>query len=332
VERVVLSILKDDKDVALWSPYFKLIPYRIPTFRIEELSEVMSNLPINADIPPLFIISTRLYPEDVPKLIESIREHLSNSEFLLIASDPDAFPPLQPLKRDNVRHLIINPSSTRLSNISNEFAQFRTVVTKLIEGHPLKVSDYLKPGTETFEFRISSSDQKEELVASLENLISGAEPEIELLRQKGALLVDEMFENALYGAPQEENGALLYAKGQVRSIESKETIIFRYGFDGECIAMEMEDNWGSLSPDTVLECLAAPHDDPEICEESGGRGLFIIWRFLDHLHVHIDPGKQTVVGGQVKLTTADNLIERKGFHITTSHANKECNHNSACCY
>ncbi len=332
MERVVLSILKDDKDVALWSPYFKMIPYCIPTFRIEELSETMSNLPRKGGISPLIIISTRLYPEDAPKLIEKIKEYQPNSDFLLIASTPDASPPLQPLVRDNVRHLIINPASTHLSNINNESAQFRTVVTKLIEGHPLKVSDYLKPGTETFEFRISSSDQKEELIANLENLISGAEPEIELLRQKGALLVDEMFENALYGAPQEENGALLYAKGQVRSIESKETIIFRYGFDGECVAMEMEDNWGSLSPDTVLECLATPHDNPEICEETGGRGLFIIWRFLDHLHVHIDPGKQTVVGGQVKLTTADNLIVKKGFHITTSHASKECNHNSVCCY
>jgi len=289
--------------------------------RVEELFEAMPNLARKGINPPLFIISTRLYPEKAPKLIEKIRKWLPNSDFLLIASDSNAFPPLQPLVRDNVRHLIINPESTHLLNIDRESAQFRTVVTKLIEGRPLKICDYLKPGTETYEFRVSSSDQKEELIAGLEDLISGSGPEIELLRQKGALLVDEMFENALYGAPHEKNGASIYAKGQLRQVDSKENIVLRYGFDGECIAMEMEDSWGSLSPDAVLECLATNHDSHEICEEAGGRGLFIIWRFLDHLHVHIDPGRQTVVGGQVKLVTAENLIEKKGFHITTCRTN-----------
>lgn len=321
MKRVVLSIIKDDIDRALWSPYFKMISNSIPMLRVEELFEAMPNLARKGINPPLFIISTRLYPEKAPKLIEKIRKWLPNSDFLLIASDSNAFPPLQPLVRDNVRHLIINPESTHLLNIDRESAQFRTVVTKLIEGRPLKICDYLKPGTETYEFRVSSSDQKEELIAGLEDLISGSGPEIELLRQKGALLVDEMFENALYGAPHEKNGASIYAKGQLRQVDSKENIVLRYGFDGECIAMEMEDSWGSLSPDAVLECLATNHDSHEICEEAGGRGLFIIWRFLDHLHVHIDPGRQTVVGGQVKLVTAENLIEKKGFHITTCRTN-----------
>jgi anti-sigma regulatory factor (Ser/Thr protein kinase) len=322
VKREVIAIIKDDEDMALWSPYFNKISDSIHMLRIEDLTETISNLAERDIIPPLIIISTRLYPEMAPSLIEDIREWLPNSEFLLIASNSDAFPPLQPLVRDNVRHLVINPESTHLLNVDRESAQFCTAVTKLIQGNLLKISDYLKPGTETYEFRVSSSEQKEELIAGLEELISGNGPEIELLRQKGALLVDEMFENALYGAPHEENGAAIYAKGQFRQVDSRENIILRYGFDGECIAMEMEDSWGSLSPDAVLECLATNHDSHDICEEIGGRGLFIIWRFLDQLHVHIDPGRQTVVGGQVKLVTADNLIEGKGFHITTCRTNQ----------
>ncbi|NVN92916.1 MAG: ATP-binding protein [Desulfuromonadales bacterium] len=317
MKRVVLAIIKDDQDIDLWSPYFNKISPTIHMLRIEDLAETMSSL-LGMDIySPLIIISTRLYPNASPSLIEDIREWFPNSEFLLLASSSDDFPPLQPLVRDNVRHLVINPESSHLLNVDRESAQLCTAVSKLIEGKPLKIRDYLKPGTETYEFRVSSSEQKEELISGLEELISGDGPEIELLRQKGALLVDEMFENALYGAPHQKNGAFIYAKGQFRQIDARETIILRYGFDGECIAMEMEDNWGSLSPDAVLECLAVNHDSNEFCEENGGRGLFIIWRFLDHLHVHIDPGRQTVVGGQVKLLTAENLVEKKGFHITT---------------
>ena len=318
MKRSVLTIIKDDVDLAQWLPYFNKISDSIQLLRIEDLSDTMSNLQKKEIAPPLFIISTRLYPEYAPHLIEEIRERLPTSEFLLIASNSDAFPSLLPLVRDNVRHLVINPESTHLMNVDRESAQFCTAVTKLIEGNPLKISDYLKAGTETYEFRVFSSEQKEELIAGLEELISGNGPDFDLLRQKGALLVDEMFENALYGAPHEENGASIYTRGQLRHVDPWENIILRYGFDGECIAMEMEDGWGTLSPGAVLECFATNHDRHEICEEIGGRGIFIIWRFLDHLHVHIEPGRLTVVGGQVKLVTAENLVDNKGFHITTS--------------
>lgn len=320
VKRVVVALFKDDQDIALWSPYFSRISAPLHLLRIEDLAQTLASLRGRDPVPPLFVISTRLYPHASPRLVEDIRGWFPGSEFLLLASGSDTFPALQPLVRDNVRHLVINPEGTQLVNVARESAQLCTAVSKLIEGRPLNISDYLKPGTETFQFRVSSSEQKEELISGLEELISGDGPEMELLRHKGALLVDEMFENALYGAPHRENGASIYAKGQVRQIDARETIILRYGFDGECIAMEMEDNWGSLSPDAVLECLAANHDSHEFREEQGGRGLFIIWRFLDHLHVHIDPGRQTVVGGQVRLLTAENLVEKKGFHITTGSA------------
>jgi anti-sigma regulatory factor (Ser/Thr protein kinase) len=52
-------------------------------------------------------------------------------------------------------------------------------------------------------------------------------------------------------------------------------------------------------------------------EEIGGRGLFIIWRFLDSLHIRINPGKQTVIGGHIRLASAGKFSETKGFHIST---------------
>jgi anti-sigma regulatory factor (Ser/Thr protein kinase) len=54
----------------------------------------------------------------------------------------------------------------------------------------------------------------------------------------------------------------------------------------------------------------------ELAYDEGGRGLFIIWRFLDQFHVSIKPGKETVIGGHVRVTSPLDLDEPKGFHIS----------------
>jgi len=179
------------------------------------------------------------------------------------------------------------------------------------------MDDYIIPGTPVHEFRVSSSEQKETLIAELESVIDGHSTECEMLRMKGALLADEMLENALYAAPRGESSDPLYRKGEKRTLSDKENVVFRYGFDGESLALEVTDGWGTLSSEAFLEhstrnlnCIG-PH------EEIGGRGLFIIWRFLDSLHIRISPGQQTVIGGHVRLASAGKLSETTGFHIST---------------
>lgn len=314
--RSITAIFKDDADMAQWAPCFQRFGNLVQKLLFRDIPDTMAHFHEQCIKPALFIISTRLYPLENPDLIEKIRKLCPNSEFLLIASPLDPFPPLDPLVNDNVRHLVIDFEATK--DGSDGSSLLYTVVNKLLEMAPLKIKDYLKLGTCIHEFSVSSTEQKEELIRCLELLICGEGPDVELLRQKGALLADEMLENAFYGAPRDEKGASRYEKGAQRLIHPHETILFRFGFDGACLAMEMEDNWGSLAPKTVLEYLAINQNSRDICDEMGGRGLFIIWRFLDHMHIHIEPGKQTVVGGQVKLMMEEDISENKGFHITCS--------------
>ncbi len=312
----ITAIFKDEEDRAQWAPCFKRFGNHVRMYLIRDLPDTMAHFHAECITPALFIISTRLYPEGNPCLIKGIKGLCPNSEFLLIASPLDPLPPLDPLVKDNVRHLVIDQEKESAAIAGNETSLLCTVVNRLLEMAPLKIRDYLKPGTCIQEFRVSSTEQKEELISCLEHLIGGEGPDVELLRQKGALLADEMLENAFYGAPRDDNGASRYAKGEHRLIHPYENILFRFGFDGTYLAMEMEDNWGSLAPNTVLEYLATNQNSREVCDEMGGRGLFIIWRFLDHMHIYIEPGRQTVVGGQVKLIMEENLSENKGFHIT----------------
>jgi hypothetical protein len=302
--RTITAIFKDDADKKQWIPCFRRFGNLVQMFSAQDIADNLAHFHELCVTPALFIISTRLYPLENPY-----------SEFLLIASSLDPFPPLNPLIEDNVRHLVIDMEDDSATNGGNDSSLLHIIVNRLLEMAPLKMEDYLKPGTCIHEFSVSATGQKEEIIGRLELLIGGDGPDIELLRQKGALLADEMLENAFYGAPRDEKGAARYEKGEQRPIHPLETVLFRFGFDGACLAMEMEDNWGSLAPDTVLEYLAINLNSRDVCDEMGGRGLFIIWRFLDYMHIHIEPGRQTIVGGQVKL---ENIPENRGFHITCS--------------
>jgi len=315
MEKKVLVIVRDADDKAYWKPYVRRLAKIVDMVELKTLSCKGSGRKLPAN-PCLIIISTKVYPEASPLLVESLAGLYPSSEFLLAVSSEDPLPPLNPLVRDDIRHLVINPDKRTFGKDAAS-SLISLAIRKIAERDMIRLGDYLKTGTTVHVVRVASSDEKEKIIAGLEESIQGDGGEIELLRQKGALLADEMLENALYGAPRRDNGLSLFAKGQPRNIPLPEKIEFRYGFDGATLAMEVEDSWGSLSPQVVLEHLARGQDETGDPADDGGRGLFIIWRFLDHLHIHINPGKNTVLGGQVKLMTAENIFDKKGVHISS---------------
>ncbi|SRR6266581_3543154 len=314
--RTILAIFRDAEDEALWSSVLGDINDMVRVVACANLAITLENLQIIGIEPSLTIFSTRLYPRERPDLIACVRRYFATTDFLLVSSSNAPAPPMQPLINDKVRHLVINPDGFQLAGSNRQ--QMLRAVKKLVEGSVWEMHDYLTPGTPIHEFQISLSDQKEELISAVASLIPGDSPESEILRQKGELLADEMLENAMYGAPRGHDGNKIFRKGEKRAILPGERIAFRVGFDGETLAMEIADGWGSLSPEMVMAHLETNRECEEMCDESGGRGLFIIWRFLDQLHVSINTGKQTVVGGQIRLyPTVDPLTAPKGFHITT---------------
>jgi hypothetical protein len=66
----------------------------------------------------------------------------------------------------------------------------------------------------------------------------------------------------------------------------------------------------------VLEHLARNQEGDPIADDAGGRGLFIIWRFLDHFHLNVQPGLETVVGGHLQLSDALDPVQPRGFHLS----------------
>jgi hypothetical protein len=138
----------------------------------------------------------------------------------------------------------------------------------------------------------------------MHNYFAGKDEEHDFLGQRAVLIVDEMLENALYSAPCDETGAPLFVKGSQRTLLPDEKIALRCGFDGEQLFLEVSDSWGNLSPETVEHFLSLNLSDSDSEADRTGRGLFIMWKFLDYFYVNINPGVETSMGGVLSLHPA----------------------------
>jgi hypothetical protein len=281
------------------------------------LSLSLEKLLMTGQSPRLVIVSGRLYPAERPELVSLVRRVVPAAEFLVVSAADDEPPVLHQLGLDRVRHLVISPAAAERSDNASR-RQLGRAAYNLTAGTPWSAADYLKRGTTVREFPLSRSDEKEAIITSIVALIDGDGPDAELFRQKVALLADEMLENSLYAAPRTPEGTQLYRKGEQRPVTQEEQIVFRFGFDGETVAMEAADGWGSLRPETVIQHLAKNQSFAGDVGETGGRGIFIIWRFLEQLHISICPGRRTVVGGHVRRSSPIDPEAPKGFHIVTS--------------
>jgi hypothetical protein len=312
----MLALFNNSSDEEVFSPLLEGFPGLLSLKNLPGEQLFTREMSLQGVTPSLVIISSRLYPEVRPDLVSDLREIFPEAEILLVTLDTDPLPPLEKLAVDRIRHLIVTPDDDDKKGTSS----LQEAIIKLLVKSPWKLLDCVNPGTRINEVKLNSSQEKETLIAMLENAIAGDSPEMDFLRQRAALLADEMVENALYGAPRDNYGRKLYSKGEFRAIDDNENILFRFAFDGETLAMEITDGWGTLVPEQIIDYLARNQEGMhEGSEEAGGRGLFILWRFLDHLHVNIRPGMQTVLGGHLKADSPFDSESPKGFSISTAY-------------
>ena len=159
----------------------------------------------------------------------------------------------------------------------------------------------LNQGGGVHEWRIAAPDDKDRIIAHLERLLEGNDEAHDFLRQRAALMVDEMLENALYAAPRDAEGRQLFPKGGRRGVLPGERITLRCAFDGERLSLEVSDSWGSLSPEIVRRFIALNLAGGGAESDRAGRGLFFMWRFMDDFYVSVRPGEETAIGGALPL-------------------------------
>ena len=166
-------------------------------------------------------------------------------------------------------------------------------------------ADMFDGAREVYEWPVVSSADKEILISRVEGIIDGDGDAHEFLRQRAALVMDEMLENALYCAPRDANGKQLYSKGEKRSLCPGEKIMLRCAYDGEKLLLEVSDNWGKLSPETVQGFITL-NLEPNDSDDRAGRGLYLMWKFMKDFYVKHAPDIKTSVGGYLLLDHASH--------------------------
>jgi hypothetical protein len=271
-------------------------------------------------IPQFVLLSASFYPDKVLGITTLVRNLLPGTEILLVSPASEPFPDIALLFRDGIRNLVVAPSLPLPPGNGPVESPLRIAVASLAAEKHERMSSCLRQGATVSEFTLTSSDQKDVLIKHLESTVNGKTAEAEFLRQRAALIADEMIENALYGAPRNRDGTQIFRKGERREILPAEKIEVRFGFDGENLAIEVKDGWGSLRPEEMIEHLERNRDRDGLPPTDGGLGLFLIWRFVDHLYVSIAPGRETIVSGHVRLASPGELTEAKGFHMEALRA------------
>ena len=201
---------------------------------------------------------------------------------------------VQLLRHASLNHIISdadNPDDTEL------------VVTsvKLSSGDIFGLEKYLSWGVKLHEVRIHTYEQKRLGLA----MVSQHAKEVGARRQviaKIESVTDELLMNALYDAPGMRNGVTRAER--IRNAEdgvpSEETAMLRYACDGRYFAVSVQDSYGELRKDTILDNLARARREkgrPQTGEESSGAGLglYFILSSVTRFIANVDPGRRTEV-------------------------------------
>ncbi|BBA33300.1 PAS domain S-box [Methylocaldum marinum] len=144
------------------------------------------------------------------------------------------------------------------------------------------------------QFQLTHSDDKlffmEEGRAWLEELGMVAPDQLESI----LLVLDEMVENSLYGAPRDGQSRPFYAKGTARDLSQNEHVRIHLAVGSDTIGLSVTDNWGTLTPAIFLNHLT--HTLAKGVEAGvGGAGLYLMWRMSDYLQVRVTPHRSTQI-------------------------------------
>lgn len=129
-----------------------------------------------------------------------------------------------------------------------------------------------------------------------------------------SVLLDEVLENSLYAAPRDGKGVPYYKKGVSRELSSHEEVRIDVAFTGNRLALQVTDNWGTLTPGVFLKNLARAMEEG-VEAGVGGAGLYMMWRLSDYMQVRVHPQQRTQVTVLWDLNGTVDMDVESGFQF-----------------
>jgi hypothetical protein len=151
--------------------------------------------------------------------------------------------------------------------------------------------------TNTVRVRVTHTGQKEDVINEILGFASrfGADEKRPYLPGMLPITLDEMLENAFMAAPESFRSSTgSVEKGARRALNEEERVEVCYGINDKVLGISVSDPWGRFTPEILLRGFEHYCRGGEIEAGVGGGGLYLLWRFCDYLHVHVNPGRNTI--------------------------------------
>jgi len=237
---------------------------------------------------------TRLH-EDLPKLMQIVGE---NGRVVILGDSIEDGEVVKLLRNRQLDHLIADRDRLDESEL---------VVTsvKLFEGDIFGIEKYLAWGAKIHQLDVDSYEHKREALLTIAQhaKLVGAR---RVVVQKIKSVADELLMNAIYDAPAEsikqknKSAGAPYAHDQFETPISS-TAVIRYACDGRYFGVSVQDDFGRLQKDTILDHLQRARDErgrPQHDDRPGagaGLGLYFILSSATRFIANIEDGKRTEV-------------------------------------
>jgi CRP-like cAMP-binding protein len=176
-----------------------------------------------------------------------------------------------------------------------------TTMTKVLNHNIFGIEKYLSWGADVQEKTVKSSKErsilKEEMIAFLQQ--SGIRRSI---LDRVYLVAEEMLMNAIYDAPADQKGQALYnhlSRKTEINLEKTQESTMRYAIDGMMIAVSVEDPFGTLTKEVIIQYLESCYEGKagtlNLNKGGAGRGLHQIIENSDLTIFNVKQGVKTEV-------------------------------------
>jgi len=194
-----------------------------------------------------------------------------------------------------------------------------TTISKLANRDIFGLEKYMNWGVDVHEELVVGSEDRYRLIEQMERDLTDLGLRRSLVT-KCATVAEELLLNAIYDAPHDSQGKPRFAHDRTAKVRlaPSEQALFRYACDGMLVAISVEDPFGRIERDTILDYLEACYlgkpMPPNAIEAKGGagQGIFMVMEIADLAVFNVRPGVRSEV---ISLFAVD-LQTRK--RITTS--------------
>lgn len=174
-----------------------------------------------------------------------------------------------------------------------------TTVRKLISRDLFGLEKYLNWGIDVYDHKITSSRHRKNLVDQLEHYLDSMGLR-KSVRTRCLMVAEELLMNAIYDAPVDRHGKPLFnhlPRTVQVDLSAPQQGRLRYACDGMSLAISVDDPFGALSRDTILDylhtCYFGNMETSSSNKGGAGKGLFQIMKTCDLLVINVKPRIKT---------------------------------------